>query len=123
MRVVFDTNIFISALAIPGSMAEKAILRILEGTDQLLISKAIIEEVLGVLAKKFSRDRENLSRVAVWLSDMGLLVEPRETMRLLEDEPDNRILECAIEGGAEAIVTGDKKMLELERFIQEILAE
>ncbi|MBW1931227.1 MAG: PIN domain-containing protein [Deltaproteobacteria bacterium] len=74
MRVVFDTNIFISALVIPGSIAEKAILKILEGHDQLVISKTIINEILEVLARKFSRDRENLSRVAIWLSDIGILV-------------------------------------------------
>ena len=116
MRVVFDTNIFISALVIPGSIAEKAILKILEGHDQLVISKAIINEVLQVLARKFSRDSENLSRVAVWLSDIGILVRPKRKIHVLEDESDNRILECAVEGNAEAIVTGDKRMLELVRF-------
>jgi len=116
MRVVFDTNIFISALVIPGSVAEKAILKILEGHDQLVISKAIINEILEVLARKFSRDRENLSRVAVWLSDIGVLVRPKQKIHVLEDEPDNRILESAVEGNAEAIVTGDKRMLDLERF-------
>ncbi|RLB10391.1 MAG: putative toxin-antitoxin system toxin component, PIN family [Deltaproteobacteria bacterium] len=116
MRVVFDTNIFISALVIPGSIAEKAILKILEGHDQLVISKAIINEVLQVLARKFSRDSENLSRVAVWLSDIGILVRPKRKIHVLEDEPDNRILECAVEGHAKAIVTGDKRMLELGRF-------
>jgi len=116
MRVVFDTNIFISALVIPGSIAEKAILKILEGHDQLVISKAIINEVLQVLARKFSRDSENLSRVAVWLSDIGILVRPKRKIHVLEDEPDNRILECAVEGHGKAIVTGDKRMLELGRF-------
>lgn len=48
MKLVFDTNIFISAFAIPHSKAEKAILRILEGSDSLLISKEIIHEVLSV---------------------------------------------------------------------------
>ncbi|HDG96561.1 MAG TPA: putative toxin-antitoxin system toxin component, PIN family [Desulfobacterales bacterium] len=116
MRVVFDTNIFISALVIPGSIAEKAILKILEGHDQLVISKAIINEVLQVLARKFSRDSENLSRVAVWLSDIGILVRPKRKIHVLEDEPDNRILECAVEGHGKAIVMGDKRMLELGRF-------
>ena len=40
MRVDFDTNIFISAFVIPGSLAEKAILKIIEGVDCLLISAA-----------------------------------------------------------------------------------
>jgi predicted nucleic acid-binding protein len=35
---------------------------------------------------------------------------------VLADEPDNRILECAVSGDADAIVTGDKAMLRLERY-------
>jgi len=65
MRVVFDTNIFISALVIPGSRAEKALSRIIEGRDELVISKDIIKEVLSVLASKFGREREALSHRSV----------------------------------------------------------
>ena len=114
MRVVFNTNIFISALAIPGSLAEKAVSRIIEGRDELVISPDIIKEVLSVLSLKFGRDREALSHVAVILSELGELVEPKQTVRVLKDEPDNRILECATFGKADIIVTGDKEMLHLK---------
>jgi putative PIN family toxin of toxin-antitoxin system len=116
MRVVFDTNIFISAFAIPGGMAEKAVLRIIEGRDELVISSDIIKEVLAVLSLKFGRDREALSHVAVILSDLGEWVEPKQTVRVLKDDPDNRILECASSGKADTIVTGDKEMLRLGEF-------
>jgi putative PIN family toxin of toxin-antitoxin system len=118
MRVVFDTNIFISAFAIPGGMAEKAVLRILEGRDELVISSDIIKEVLSVLSLKFGRDREALSHVAVILSDLGEWVDPKQTVRALKDDPDNRILECASFGKADIIVTGDKEMLRLGEFNQ-----
>ena len=117
MRVVFDTNIFISALAIPGSLAEKAVSRIIEGRDELVISPDIIKEVLSVLSLKFGRDREALSHVAVILSELGELVEPKQTLRVLKDEPDNRILECATFGKADIIVTGDKEMLHLKEHM------
>ena len=116
MRVVFDTNIFISALAIPGSLAEKAVSRIIEGRDELVISPDIIKEVLSVLSLKFGRDREALSHVAVILSELGELVEPKQTVRVLKDEPDNRILECAVFGKADLIVTGDKEILRLKEY-------
>jgi len=117
MRVVFDTNIFFSALAIPGSLAEKAVSRIIEGRDELVISPDIIKEVLSVLSLKFGRDREALSHVAVILSELGELVEPKQTVRVLKDEPDNRILECATFGKADIIVTGDKEMLHLKEHM------
>lgn len=113
MRVVFDTNIFISALVFPGSVAEQALLQIIMGKDRLLITKPILDELLGVLARKFSRDKEALSRVSLWISEIAAFVTPRERIHELKDEADNRILECALAGNAEALVTGDKKILEL----------
>jgi putative PIN family toxin of toxin-antitoxin system len=113
MRVVFDTNIFVSAFVIPGSLAERAILKIVEGEDVLLLSKDILDELLSVLSVKFSRDREEISRVAVFLSEIAEWVETTVEIRVLKDEPDNRILECAASGKADIIVTGDKEMLRL----------
>ena len=116
MRVVFDTNIFISAFAIPGSLAEKVIVKIIEGGDILVLSKEIIHEVLSVLSLKFSRDKEGLSHVAVILSELGELVKPIHKISIFKDDPDNRILECAIDGKADALVTGDKEMLRLREY-------
>ncbi len=111
MRVVFDTNIFISAFVFPGGQGQEALERIAEGVDHLLISKPLLHELLKVLGRKFSREREELSRVAVFLADLGEMIHPRSKVRILDDEADNRILECAIAGHAEVIVTGDRAML------------
>lgn len=116
MRVVFDTNIYVSAFVLRGRRADSAVLKIIDGTDQLLISKTILDELLGVLARKFSRDVDELSRVAVFLSEVAQLVRPRRTLDVLDDEADNRILECAVAGKADAIVTGDKAMLALQEY-------
>lgn len=114
MRVVFDSNIYISAFILPGSSADKAIQRILDGRDRLLVSKPILDEVLTTLARKFDRDAEALARTALFLSELAEIVHPIERVRVFIDEPDNRILECAIAGHAKAIVTGDKAMLAVE---------
>lgn len=116
MKVVFDSNILIAALLFPGGRADAAVGNTIDGKDDLLISRPIIQEVLAVLAKKFSRDKEELSRVAVVLGEMGTLVEPSRRLSVFRDEPDNRILECAVEGKAEVIVTGDKAMLALGEY-------
>lgn len=116
MRVVFDSNIFISALVIPGGQAEQAILRITEETDILLISREIINEVLTVLSQKFSRDSEEISRVALYFAELCRLVQPKEKINILNDKPDNRVIECAIAGKADVIVTGDKAMLGLKEY-------
>ena len=116
MKLVFDTNIFISAIVIPHSKAEKAILKIIEGIDTLVIPKDIINEILSVLSTKFHRDREAISHAAFYLSELAQIVAPKKAVQVFEDDPDNRILECALSGKADAIVTGDKEMLKLKAF-------
>lgn len=116
MRVVFDTNIFVSAFVFPGGRAEKAVARVIDGKDQLLFSKEILDELLGVLARKLSRDREELARVAVFIDDLGQRVRPRVRLSVLSDEADNRILECAVAGLANAIVIGNRAMLKLSSY-------
>ena len=82
----------------------------------LVISRPIIHEVLDVLARKFDRNPEELARVAVYLSQLAEVVAPRSRLKVLRDEPDNRILECAVTGKADAIVTGDQAMLQLGEY-------
>ena len=113
MKVVFDTSVLVSALVFPGGRGEQALQRILEERDQLFISRAILDELLGVLARKFARDAEALSRTAVFLGEVATLVKPTRRLQVLRDAPDNRILECAVAGEADAIVTGDREMLAL----------
>ena len=92
MRVVFDTHILVSALVFPGGRGEAALRRIIEDTDQLVLSRPILDELLAVLGRKFARDAEELSHVAVYLTEL-----------------------CAVAGRAEIIVTGDKPLLALKR--------
>lgn len=116
MKVVFDTSVLVSALVFPGGRGEQALQRILEEQDRLFISRAILDELLGVLARKFARDAEALSRTAVFLGEVATLVKPTRRVQVLRDAPDNRILECAVAAGADAIVTGDREMLALGEY-------
>jgi putative PIN family toxin of toxin-antitoxin system len=83
------------------------------GEHELFFSKAILDELLGVLARKFAMDREELARVALFLSELAMILRPRRRLSVLDDETDNRILECGLAGRVDAIVTGNKKMLKL----------
>jgi putative PIN family toxin of toxin-antitoxin system len=101
LKAVFGTNIFVSALAIPGGQAERAIDLVIDARVNLCISKEIIHEVLGVLAQKFSKGPEEPARTAVFLCELAELVVPREKLAVLDDAPDNRSLECAVTGHAD----------------------
>lgn len=45
-----------------------------------------------------------------------MIVKPGRRLKIVADEPDNRIIECAVAGRAEAIVTGDKALLALKEY-------
>lgn len=114
--VVFDTNILVSALVFPGGQGDAALRRIIEHTDQLVLSRPIVDELLDVLARKFARDAEELAHVAVFVTELAVIVAPRRRLRVVKNDPDNRILECAVAGRAGIIVTGDKALLALTRY-------
>jgi putative PIN family toxin of toxin-antitoxin system len=116
VKVVFDTNILVSALVFPGGRGEAALRRIIEQQDILVLSKPVLDELLGVLGRKFSRNAEEIAHVAVFLSELAQYVKPRRRLRVVKDDLDNRILECAITGRADAIVTGDRALLALGEY-------
>jgi len=116
VRVVLDSNIYVAALTLSDGRADVALGAALTGRYVTLLSEPVLGETLGVLGRKFSRDKEELARVALFLSELAEHVSPRTRLSILGDEPDDRVLECATEGGAELIVTGDKTMLRLGRF-------
>ena len=116
MRVVLDSNVYVSAFVLPGGAASQLMAALLRDQAKPLISRPIMAEVLGVLGRKFAADREQLARTALFLSGFAEQVVPRERLHVLSDEPDNRILECAVAGHARWIVTGDRQMLKLGRY-------
>ncbi len=116
MKVVFDTNVLVAALVFPGGQGEAALQRIVEERDVLVISKPIIDELLGVLGRKFARDAEALSHAAVFIAELAVMVKPRHRLRVVKDAPDNRIIECAVAGHANAIATGDRELLAVGEY-------
>jgi putative PIN family toxin of toxin-antitoxin system len=114
VRVVFDTNIYISALAIPGGNAEDAYLEAVCGTFELFTSVAILTETARVLQAKFDWAEDKVREAVHDISQTATVLRPRPTLHILNDEPDNRILECAIAAQAEFVVSGDRHLLALK---------
>jgi putative PIN family toxin of toxin-antitoxin system len=115
VRVVFDTNIYVSAFAIPGGRAEEAYLQAVQGAFDLFTSFAILTETANVLRTKFDWSEERTRQLLRTISRTASILKPAHTLHLLADEADNRILECAIAAEADFIVTGDRHLLTLER--------
>ena len=68
------------------------------------------------LPADLARDAEALSHAAVFISELAVMVAPRRRLRIVKDDPDNRIIECALAGHADAIVTGDRALLALREY-------
>jgi uncharacterized protein len=116
MRVVFDTNIFISAFVIPGGRAEEAYLHVLKGDAALYTSVAILTETAQKLKTKFGWKEDRVIRLLKAIAKVATVLKTRVYLHVLSDEPDNRILECALKADAYVIVTGDKHLLTLQKY-------
>ena len=116
MRVVADTNILVSAIVFggpPGRIIELAAARRL----QLITSPPLIDELREVLRRKFGFSDAAIYQAETLLRRAGSVVEPAgELMVIVEDPPDNRVLEAAAAGSADVIVSGDRHLLKLETF-------
>ena len=116
-NVVFDTNIYISALHFQGSIPRKILELVDAGNFQLFISKQIIAELRGVLRVKFKYELSKLDLMEELILSISQVVEPRIKIKFIKEDPDDdRILECAVEGKADFIVTGDRHLLQIEEF-------
>lgn len=112
MRVVLDTNVLISALAFPGSKPDEILARIRRGEARLVISPFLLEETQRVLVRKFGLAPAAAAGIIRALTDLAEVVDPTERLHLVTaKDDDNRILECAVTGEADFVVTGDRAHL------------
>lgn len=111
LRVVADTNIYISAM-IFGGLPEKILILAKQGNFQLFISPAIFQEIEGVFAKKFAWDDIEIAPALKAIRQATRLVMPVSSPHIIvkKDPSDDRILECAIAAHAHIIVTGDSHL-------------
>lgn len=117
IQVVLDTNVIISGLIFFGP-PRLVLKHVIEGDIILCISEEIINEVKGVLEeKKFNYPPEITAIIRRELISISKLINPRKKLKIIEKDPkDNMVLECALEGQVDYIVSGDTHLLELKRF-------
>lgn len=116
MRVVFDTNVYISAFVIPGSLSDDAYRRARLGDVDLFTSVAILTELASKLREKFDWNEDRIRAALKSISRTAQVVKTSRHLTVVRDPTDNRILECAEKVAADLIVTGDPHLLRLRRF-------
>jgi putative PIN family toxin of toxin-antitoxin system len=116
-RGVFDNNVLVSA-ALLGGVPRQAFDKALD-TDAVLISVPVLLELAEVLSRekfdKYVTPDERTRFLASFLK-IAELVEISETIIVCRDPKDDKLLELAISGKADYLVTGDKDLLVLNPF-------
>lgn len=115
-RIVLDANQFVSATILPKSKPAKILDLVTEGKLSLIMSASIIEEVRRVLMYPHIKKRHGHTkeRVNSFIEDWARLSEftyGTLTFNAVKDDPtDNKYLECAVEGEADFIISGDRHL-------------
>jgi putative PIN family toxin of toxin-antitoxin system len=117
LRVVLDTNVYISAFLHP----ERPIFRLVQQAARrqyhLLMSPAIVGEVGRVMRDELRWEEDVRIRHLKILTRAGEIIVPNITLRVIPEDPDDdRILECAVEGEANLIVSGDRHLRRLRVY-------
>ncbi|MEK7247143.1 MAG: putative toxin-antitoxin system toxin component, PIN family [Chloroflexota bacterium] len=121
MDVVIDTNVIVSGLISQSSAPGHVLHAAVTGRFRWIVSAALMSELERVLS--YSKVRRAIRKadkdIKQFLRDVSSLashVLTAQELHILADEPDNRVLETAIAGGADYIVTGDKHLLDLHEY-------
>ena len=117
LKVVFDTNIYLSAIVFGGN--PRQCLELARKKEFILFSsRAILLELAKTLQNKFFWSQEETREVIRGLAVFTKVILPKTKINFIKKDPkDNRILECALTAEADYLVSGDKKhLLSLKKF-------
>ena len=114
-RLVLDTNVLISAYGFGGKPAE-LMRAIIDGEHALVTSPALLTEFAEKLYDVLGYDDDHVRAALQQLARVAEIVRPEVKLHVIADEADNRVLECAVEGAAEMIVSGDHHLLDLGEY-------
>lgn len=120
IKIVLDTNVFVSALLTPNGKPELIIRLVFAGQAELYLTEAIFEEYAEVLARKKFKDKiapARLKEAKAQLRKISKWIEPQKAVHVLTDDPDDNIfLECALECKADFLITGNTKHFPFSSF-------
>lgn len=116
LKVVMDTNVFISALYLPKSRSAEVVSLVRRKRIRNLISPQILKEIERILQKKLSWDIAKTQSAIRRINNFSEMVRPKERLEVIADASDHRILECAVEGQADFIISGDHHLTDLKTF-------
>ena len=116
IKIVLDTNVIVSGLNFPKSNPAKNLTLVASGEIINFTSQYIIAETKRILTNSFSWTREKVEEAEIWIETFSKSLNPKIRLAVIKDDSDNRILECAVEGKADYIVSGDHHLTDLNTY-------
>lgn len=119
MRVVLDTNVFVSGLMLPASVPGRILALANAGGFELVLCEAMLEEIRAALhypkvRKRIALSDEDLERFVQALRFTADVVDPANVaVEVPGDSGDDVILATLVVAKADALVTGDAALLAL----------
>jgi putative PIN family toxin of toxin-antitoxin system len=109
MKVVVDTNIFVSSFF--GGNPRKIVDLWKEGKIILCLSKDILDEYIDVLHRVGLKGEEEMEELlSLFAKGFNILFTTKTPkIRVIKDDPDDdKFIECAMALKADVIITGDR---------------
>ena len=117
IKVVIDTNVFISSFF--GGIPREIINLWRDGQITICISQSILEEYITVL-NRLGIDKHEITKLTKLFAEGYNLIFAATTpkIEIVKDDPDdNKFIECAVELGSKTIISGDKHLLNIGKYI------
>ena len=117
-RIVFDTNVIISALILPKSMTRRAF-ETAKNNCTILMSAELLTEISDVIGRKRFDRYVPLSKRENFLAKLASeveMIEIKTAIAICRDPKDDKVLELAVNGQADCLVSGDQDLLVLHPF-------
>ncbi len=116
MKVVFDTNILVSAFLWRGT-PYRCLLTVQAGLAELIVSPSILTEFHGVLVAKFAFTEAEAAEAVAFVRSTATHIEIPGVLKAVADDPeDDKFIETAQLAGAPYLVSGDKHLLRLATY-------
>ncbi len=117
MKVVIDTNVFVSSFF--GGNPKKIIDLWKNEIITLCLSAAVLDEYIDVLGRIGMKDEAELEELLALFSrgfNIAFTTKTPQLQIIKNDPDDDKFIECAVALQADAVITGDRELLAIKKY-------
>lgn len=121
-KAVLDSNVIVSAVIVSHGKPAQIVILARQGKFESILSPEILQEVRRILHRKHIQKRYHPTEQAIEdllgvLNEISTLITVQNVENVITtDPPDNIVLACAVEGGADYLVSGNLHFINLKEY-------